>query len=144
MKVQRILERKGHEVITVKATETLAEALHRLVEHGIGSVMVMDGDDILGILTERDILRLVDRDPSALPTTPVDQAMTRDLIVAVLDDEVSYLMEVMTRNRIRHLPVVVEGKLRGIVSIGDVVNAIRRDAESENRYLRDYVQGRVR
>lgn len=70
--------------------------------------------------------------------------MTRDVIVAEADDDVAYLMEVMTRNRIRHLPVMEEGRLLGMVSMGDVVNTLRQDVEAENRYLRDYVQGVVR
>lgn len=92
----------------------------------------------------RDILRLVNRDPGVLARESVGGVMTRDVIVAEADDDVAYLMEVMTRNRIRHLPVMEEGRLLGMVSMGDVVNTLRQDVEAENRYLRDYVQGVVR
>lgn len=143
MKVERILERKGREVITIGPDDTVARALGLLVRHGIGSLVVVDGAQIQGIVTERDVLTLVDRG-RALDAVPVQEIMTRDLIVAVPSDDVAYLMEVMTRNRVRHLPVVEEDRLVGLVSIGDVVNAVRRDAEAENRYLRQYVQGGFR
>lgn len=144
MKVERILERKGHEVVTIAPGNTVAHALRLLVRHGIGSLVVADGSQIQGIVTERDILRLVDRGGQQLDAVSVEEIMTHDLIVAVPDDDVAYLMEVMTRNRVRHLPVVHEDRLVGLVSIGDVVNAVRRDAEAENRYLRQYVQGAYR
>ena len=143
MKVSRILGRKGHEVVTIDPDSSVADAVHLLVERDIGSVVVTK-ETILGILTERDILRLADRDASRLDAISVKEAMTSDLLVAGPDDTVEHLMEVMTRNRVRHLPVVVEGRLQGLVSIGDVVNALRRDAEEENRHLRSYVQGTVR
>jgi len=143
MKVSRILGRKGHEVVTIDPDSSVADAVHLLVERDIGSVVVTE-ETILGILTERDILRLADRDASRLDAISVKEAMTSDLLVAGPDDTVEHLMEVMTRNRVRHLPVVVEGRLQGLVSIGDVVNALRRDAEEENRHLRSYVQGTVR
>lgn len=143
MKVSRILGRKGHEVVTIDPDSSVADAVHLLVERDIGSVVVTE-ETILGILTERDILRLADRDASRLDAISVKEAMTSDLIVAGPDDTVEHLMEVMTRNRVRHLPVVVEGRLQGLISIGDVVNALRRDAEEENRHLRSYVQGTVR
>jgi CBS domain-containing protein len=147
MMVREILHRKGHEVVTVQPGRTLMEALRFLVSRGIGSLVVTEGGDpgeILGILTERDILRAVDRDPEILARRTVGEEMTREVIVAEAGDDVAWLMEVMTRNRIRHLPVVERGRLVGMVSIGDVVNALRRDVEAENRYLRDYVQGVVR
>jgi len=147
MKIREILHRKGHEVVTIEPHRALSEALRLLVNQGIGSLVVTEdavSDPVQGILTERDILRLVDRDPGVLARESVGEVMTRDVIVAEADDDVAYLMEVMTRNRIRHLPVMAEGRLIGMVSMGDVVNTLRRDVEAENRYLRDYVQGMVR
>jgi len=147
MKIREILHRKGHEVVTIEPHRALSEALRLLVNQGIGSLVVTEdavSDPVQGILTERDILRLVDRDPGILARESVGEVMTRDVIVAEADDDVAYLMEVMTRNRIRHLPVMEEGRLVGMVSMGDVVNTLRKDVEAENRYLRDYVQGMVR
>jgi CBS domain-containing protein len=147
MKIREMLDRKGRTVVTIESRRTIADALRLLVNQGIGSLVVKEpGDDqgIEGILTERDVLRLVDREPGGLTLRSVGEVMTRDVLVAEPNDDVAYLMEVMTRNRIRHLPVVEDGCLSGMVSIGDVVNELRRDVEAENRYLRDYVQGVVR
>jgi CBS domain-containing protein len=144
MKIRDILGRKGQGVVTVAPDRSVADAVRLLNQHGIGAVVVVEGGDVRGILTERDILRLVDRDPAALASRTVAETMTREVIVGLSDDDVSYVMEVMTRNRIRHLPVVEGGALRGIISIGDVVNALRQSVEAENRYLRDYVQDMVR
>lgn len=144
MTIRGILQAKGHDVVTTGPDQTVLQAMRLLVDHAIGSVVVVEGDAILGILTERDILRLGARDPDLLRSTPVREAMTADPIVAVPGDGVAYVMEIMTKNRIRHLPIVVEDRLAGIVSIGDVVNALRQDVEAENRHLTRYVQGLVR
>lgn len=144
MKIQEILRRKGHQVVTVTPEIPVLEAMRILVQHNIGAVVVLDGDDIRGILTERDILRLGAQAPTELERRRVAEVMTTDLVVGVPDDDIDYAMNIMTENRIRHLPVIGDGELAGIVSIGDLVNACRREAETENRYLRDYIQGRVR
>ena len=143
MKISEILSRKGSQVVSVSPDSSVTTAIRLLVNHGIGSVVVKQDTEVVGILTERDILRLVDRDDGALTSATVATAMTRDLIVALPSDDVGYVMEVLTKNRIRHLPVMEGGEIRGIISIGDVVNALRREVETENRYLRDYVQGMV-
>ncbi|MBI4539699.1 MAG: CBS domain-containing protein [Gemmatimonadetes bacterium] len=144
MKVRDVLRVKGHNVVTITPDQTVLAAMRTLVERNIGSVVVMDGDDVAGILTERDALRLGARDPGGLANTRVRDAMTTDLVIGVPEDDLQYVMEIMTRNRIRHLPVLEEGRLIGILSIGDVVNALRTSVEAENRYLRDYIQGAVR
>ncbi|MEX1259036.1 MAG: CBS domain-containing protein [Gemmatimonadota bacterium] len=144
MKIHEVLDRKGRNVVTVAPEATVAFAVRLLVHHGIGSVVVTRGERILGILTERDVLRLADRDPTVLALLPVSEVMTAELVVGAPDDDLSYVMEVMTNRRVRHLPVVDEGVLQGLISIGDVVNALRRTAEHENHFLRDYVQGVVR
>lgn len=146
MQVREILAQKGADVVSVSPDATVLDAVDVLVEHDIGSVLVVDADQVLGILTERDILRLTAEGPGALPSTRVREAMTPedDLLVGSPGDDIHYCMNVMTENRVRHLPVMEAGDLRGIVSIGDVVNACRRDAEHENRYLKDYIRGEVR
>lgn len=141
MRIRDIIQSKGGSVVTVDQERLVIEAMKVLVEHGIGAVVVMRGREIAGILSERDVLRLGAGSPKALETTRVADAMTRDLIVAVLDDDLEYAMNVMTKNRIRHLPVLDDGRLAGMLSIGDVVNAVRTHVESENRHLRDYIQG---
>lgn len=144
MKIRDILRTKGTDVVLVSPRETVLAAMRILVRHNIGSVVVEEGGEIRGILTERDVLRLGSRDPELLSTTLVGEAMTEDLVVGLPEDDIHYAMAIMTKNRIRHLPVVEDGRLRGIISIGDLVNACRQEAEVENRYLRDYIQGRTR
>ncbi len=144
MLIRDILRLKGRQVVTVRPEITVLDAMRTLVEHGIGAVVVSDGDEVLGILSERDVLRLGAEDPGALARRSVAETMTRDLVVGLPEDDIHYAMNVMTENRIRHLPIMADGELGGIVSIGDLVNACRREAETENRYLQDYIRGRVR
>ena len=141
MKMADILQSKGHDVITIGPDGTVADAIRLLVKHRIGAVVVVEGDEIQGILSERDILRLTDSDPLHLRTLRVADVMTRELVVGLAEDEIDYVMQILTQNRVRHLPIVEDDRLIGIVSIGDVVNAVRSGLEAENRYLRDYVQG---
>ena len=144
MKIKDVLDRKGHEVVTVTPDRTVLEAMAVLVQRNIGSVVVTQGSEILGILTERDVLRLGTADPGSLTSLTVGDSMTTDLVVGVSEDAVEYVAAIMTANRIRHVPIIDGGRLVGVVSIGDVVNALKRETEVENRYLRDYIQGMVR
>lgn len=141
MKIRDILRHKGPDVVTVSRAQTVMDAVRVLVERNIGGVVVVDGEQVVGILTERDVLRLTAEGPEQLTALTVETAMTSDVITGSLDDELHSVMEVMTEHRIRHLPVMDEDRLAGIVSIGDVVNAARRLAEEENVHLRDYMRG---
>ena len=141
MKIRDLLNEKGYEVVTVPPSFPLQDAMRLLVEHNIGSVVVAQEKVVEGILTERDILRLAAEDPATMSAMKVEQVMTKDVVVALLDDTVDYVMEIMTKNRIRHLPIVDQGWMQGILSIGDVVNAKRQDVEAENTYMRDYIRG---
>ena len=140
MKIRDILRHKGHDVVTASTGDSVLQAVRVLVDHNIGGVVVVDGGEVIGILTERDILRLVARKPDELQALDVGQVMTRDVIKLAPDDDLAHVMEVMTENRIRHLPVIEGGRLAGIVTIGDVVNAFRRVAEDENVHLKQYIQ----
>jgi len=142
MKIRELLEKKGFEVVTVPPSLPLQDAMRLLVEHNIGSVVVSEDGVVRGILTERDILRLAAKDPVGMASLKAEEVMTRDVVVGLPDDTVDYVMEIMTRNRIRHLPIVDEGWMQGILSIGDVVSALRTKVEVENRYMRDYIQGK--
>ncbi len=144
MNIRDLLASKGEDVVTVTPELTVLGAMRTLVERNIGSVVVVAGEKVQGILTERDVLRLGASDPDRLETSLVGDAMVTDLVVAVPDDDLPYVMEIMTRNRVRHLPVIDDDRLVGILSIGDVVNALRTTAEVENRNLRDYIHGVVR
>lgn len=141
MKIRDVLRTKGSDVICVGPDQPVIAAVKILSEHRIGALVVRSGDDIRGIITERDLMNLVARDPGGLAEARVEEIMTSDLIVAVLEDDLDYVMSIMTENRIRHLPIVTDGRLEGILSIGDVVNAVRRSVEAENRHLKDYIHG---
>ena len=141
MKIRDLLNEKGYEVVTVPPSFPVQDAMRLLVEHNIGSVVVAQEKVVEGILTERDILRLAAEKSEAMPSLKVEDVMTKEVVVALLDDSVDYVMEIMTKNRIRHLPIVDQGWMQGILSIGDVVNALRKKVEVENNYMRDYIRG---
>ena len=152
MRIRDILQEKGTAVVTIEAGRTVHEAIGRLNEHHIGALIVIgEGEEILGIITERDVLRecgdrcahLNEPPVREEPTCPylVDDAMTKDLVIGVLDDDLNYVMGIMTKNRIRHLPILDDVNLAGIISIGDVVNAHLKEKEFENRTLKNYIHG---
>jgi len=141
MTIREILRSKGDNVVTIHRSRTVLDAMRLLMHHRIGALVVAEGRDVMGIITERDVLRLGAEDPAALIDTPVKDVMTTELVVGVPDDSIDYVMEILTRNRIRHLPIMDGDALVGIVSIGDVVNACRTSVEAENRYLRAYIEG---
>ncbi len=143
MRIQDILDSKGDHVVTTSPNGNVTDAMEVLNEHNIGAVVVVEGDSIRGILSERDVLRLGARGPELLSTTTILETMTRDVIVGLPEDEIHEAMGVMTQNRIRHLPIVSDGQLVGIVSIGDLVNACWIEAADENQHLKDYIQGGV-
>ena len=140
MKIRDILRHKGSDVVTASPGDSVLHAVRVLVDHNIGGVVVVDGEEVIGILTERDILRLVATKADALQALEVGQVMTRDVIKAAPDDDLADVMDVMSENRIRHLPVIEKGRVAGIVTIGDVMNGFRRVAENENVHLRQYIQ----
>jgi CBS domain-containing protein len=141
MKIRDLLNEKGYDVVTVPPSFPIQDAMRLLVEHNIGSVVVAQDKSVEGILTERDILRLAAQGSASMGSLKVEDVMTRDVVVALLDDNLDYVMEIMTKNRIRHLPIVDQGWMQGILSIGDVVNALRKKVEVENNYMRDYIRG---
>lgn len=141
MKLEEILRTKGHGVITITETRSVLAAARELVDHNIGGLLVTEGEHLTGILTERDILRVTARSPGKLDSIQVGTVMTRELITATPQDRLTEMMDVMTQNKIRHLPVLEGDRLIGIISIGDLVNASLVVAEEENSHLRSYIQG---
>jgi len=140
MQVENILQSKGADVYTVTAGAPISEAVRLLSTHRIGAVVVVDAKGaVAGILSERDIVRRLGEDPAALLASPVRTAMTTKVITATRAHSVSDLMELMTRHRIRHIPVVEGSKLVGIVSIGDVVKRKIEEAEQEAQALKEYI-----
>jgi CBS domain-containing protein len=143
MKVRDILEEKGKEVATTGVEQTLLQVVRELVEKNIGSLLVLDEKGgIVGIITERDVLRQCHEHPGSFEDMKVKDAMTTKLIVASVDDELDYVENIMIENRVRHLPVIADQKLAGIISIGDIVNQLRGECRVENRYLKDYISGK--
>jgi CBS domain-containing protein len=143
MNVRDILARKSSNAVrSIGPERTVAEAVARLVEHNIGSLVVMEGGRPVGILTERDVLRRYAEGTAESASTRVSEVMTRDLIVGEADDTVDWVMGIMTRNRIRHLPIIGPGdRVVGMVSIGDVVESQLHETIYENRHLREYISG---
>jgi CBS domain-containing protein len=140
MQVENILQSKGHTVQTVPIDAAVSDAIATLNAHRIGAVVVVDaGGHVAGILSERDIVRRLSGDPMKLLASPVSAVMTPKVITTDGRASVSDLMELMTRHRIRHLPVVEGGELVGIVSIGDVVKRKIEEAEHEANALREYI-----
>lgn len=140
MQVDTILQSKGSAVHTVSAGDPLSEAVRLLNAHKIGAVVVVDAKGkVAGILSERDIVRRLEDDPVKLLASPVRSAMTTKVITATRAHSVSDLMELMTRHRIRHIPVVEGTTLVGIVSIGDVVKRKIEETEQEALALREYI-----
>lgn len=140
MLVREILAHKGQVVHTCSPDDSLAEVVDLLVGHNIGSLVVMDGEEMVGIITERDILRACAATRGSLEMLRVRERMTRCPIVASPEDEVADVMCIMTERRIRHLPVVSGGRLVGIISIGDTVKAQHDELCRENHYLKSYIQ----
>ena len=140
MQIRDILREKGPTVITIAPELPLQEALHVLAENNIGALVVFDGR-IRGIISERDLLRRAARDLQGLARAQVRDAMTVDVITAAPAADIRDVMDTMTEHRIRHLPVLDGGHLVGIISIGDVVNALRNTVENENRFLHAYIHG---
>lgn len=140
MTVRSILNTKGHQIMSVKPDVRLEAAIRLLGEKKIGAVLVMNQSRLEGILSERDIVRvLAERGAGALET-PVSEVMTRKVVTCKETDTVAELMEMMTTGKFRHLPVVDNGKVVGLISIGDIVKRRVQEYESEQEALRDYIK----
>ena len=140
MSVRQVLSGKGADVITIAPDRTLAQAAMLLAEKRIGAVVVSaDGKAVPGILSERDIIRALAQDGAGALDRKVADAMTRDVVTCSIQADIDHLMRLMTDGKFRHVPVVENGALVGIVSIGDVVNRRLSDIEAEQRALKDYI-----
>lgn len=140
MLVKQIFKQKDNRIITVQPGDTVATATEVLKRENIGAVMVGGPDGALsGILSERDIVRAMPEHGPDIFKLTVEQLMTRDVVTCSSDDRVNDLMKKMTAGRFRHLPVVDNGSLTGIISIGDVVKSRLEELEAEASQLRDYI-----
>jgi CBS domain-containing protein len=139
--VSEILDEKGRGVLKIAADASVLEAVERMVEENVGSLLVTEDDDVAGIVTERDYLRSVAVEGRTDQETSVREIMSSPLIVVTPQTSIDECMALMTDKRIRHLPVVDAGELAGIVSIGDVVKFQSRQQNYEIQFLHDYIAG---
>jgi CBS domain-containing protein len=141
VQISQVLRRKGHEVVTVDSAESVRGALALLARHGIGALVVSaDGQRIDGILSERDIARGLHERGAGLLGDPVSSVMTAEVHTCAPSIGVQDLARMMTDRRVRHVPIVDDDQLVGIVSIGDVVKARLDELEDERQQLVDYIQ----
>lgn len=144
MKIRDVLRAKGSEVYSVKENDSLLRAVKLLSQHRVGALLVVDKKGgAAGIFSERDVLRHLNDSGGGLGDASVSAVMTgrSKLIVATPGDDLDYAMAVMTRNRVRHLPVVEDGWVVGMVSIGDLIKSLLNDKVHENKMLADYIAG---
>jgi CBS domain-containing protein len=141
MTVKSILSRKGHDVLTIEPTAALAAATKLLAERRIGALVVTGADyRIVGIISERDIVRALGERGAQVLEAPVAEVMTRKVVTCSERDTIAELMEQMTASKFRHLPVVDQGRLVGIVSIGDVVKSRLEEMQHDTEALEDYIR----
>lgn len=139
MHVQAILGNKGAQIVSMSPQATIHEACRLLAEHRIGAILVLDRDRVAGMFSERDVVRAMTEKGAVALDIPVSEVMTREVLTCKPEDSVDDIMAIMTARRVRHLPVLAEGQLVGIVSIGDVVKHRLDEAALEVDSLREYV-----
>ncbi len=140
LRIKDVLRHKGSAVVTVAPDATVQDLLAALSEHAVGALVVStDGQQVDGIVSERDVVRRLHDDGADLLNQTVASIMTSDVHTCEPEDLIDDLMRAMTERRIRHIPVVVDGHLAGIVSIGDIVKFRMDELETERRQLQDYI-----
>jgi CBS domain-containing protein len=141
MHVKNILSVKGSNVVSIEPTATLETAVRTLAQHKIGALLVLGPDRrIIGILSERDIVRVLAEQGASALTQPLAQVMTRKVFTCSPSETISVIMERMTAGKFRHVPVIDQDQVVGVVSIGDVVKYRLQEMEHESAALRDYIQ----
>ncbi|WP_448031148.1 CBS domain-containing protein [Bradyrhizobium liaoningense] len=140
MTVRSILNTKGHQIVSVEPDAKVAATIKLLGEKKIGAVLVMNQSRLEGILSERDIVRVLGERGAGVLEAPVSEVMTRKVVTCKETDTVAELMEMMTSGKFRHLPVIDNGKVVGLISIGDIVKRRVQEYESEQEALRDYIK----
>lgn len=139
MRIADVLRNKGGAVVTVKPDATVTELLAGLAEHNIGAMVVVGDSGVAGIVSERDVVRQVHAHGASVLSQPVEKIMTSVVSTCSKSDTLDSLTRLMTENRVRHVPVLEDGKLIGIVSIGDVVKTRMEELESEQEQLQSYI-----
>ncbi len=139
--VKHLLDRKGRHIISVKPDDSVLDAIQLMAEKGIGSVVVMQDEELLGIMSERDYARKVIIKGKASESTPVSEIMTPNVFTTSSSQTVNDCMNMMTEKKIRHLPVIEDNSVIGMISIGDLVEAIISDQQEEIEQLEHYISG---
>jgi CBS domain-containing protein len=139
--VRQVLNKKGSAIFSITPTETVFEAVKRMAEHGCGALIVMRGDELVGILSERDYARKVVLQGRSSKETTVGDIMSSPVVTAVPQQKVGECMALMTTKRIRHLPVIEDGKVIGVLSIGDLVKFIIADQQFQIEQMSQYIAG---
>jgi CBS domain-containing protein len=140
--VARLLASKGHDLWSIAPDATVYDAIALMAERGVGALLVMDGEQLVGIVSERDYARKVILQDRSSRDTPVSTIMSEDIVSVRPDQSIEGCMALMTEKRIRHLPVLQEGRVIGILSIGDLVKFIIADRENLIEQLEGYITGR--
>ncbi len=141
MKIKAILDKKGSDVYSISPNQTLADMVNEMIARHIGSLLVVNDDGSLaGIVTERDLLRNVARLHENWETAKISEIMTRDSITTTSDETLDVVMEKMSENRIRHIPVLDEGSVSGLLSVVDIIRALHEETSYQNTLLKRYIQ----
>jgi CBS domain-containing protein len=141
-RVSEILRGKGTDVLKIDASSTVFDAIKKIVDKNVGSILVTEGDEVVGIMTERDYLRKIAVLGRTSHETLVSEIMTSPLVYVTPETTIEESMAIMTDRRIRHLPVVEDEDVVGIISIGDLVKFQSREQSFQIQYLTDYISGR--
>jgi len=142
MRVSDVLKAKNRGVITTTTGTGITQAMKQLIENGISCLPVLDEEErLVGIVSDKDIFRAIHQNTENFTWMSCGDLMTTDVIIGVEDDELHYIGSLMTKNRIRHIPIMNNEKLVGLVSVGDVVKMSMDHMEVENRYLKNYITG---
>jgi CBS domain-containing protein len=138
--VKQLLEAKGYDVLSISPDASVLDAVKLMAEKGVGALTVMEGTTLVGVITERDYARKVILKGRASDTTTIREIMTPEVITTTGDESVKKCMNMMTDGRMRHLPVVDDGRVVGIISIGDLVKAVIADQKEEIEHLEQYIR----
>lgn len=140
MRIRDVLKHKGDKVVTIAPDDSVRHLLYLLAEHGIGALVVVSASgDVVGIVSERDVVRRLATEGERILDLPVSDLMTTEVWTATREDTVDHLMGLMTARRVRHLPVIEDGRMIGIVSIGDLVNHCVMELRAERDQLTAYI-----
>jgi len=139
MKISAFLKIKDRPVITIGPNEAILVAIQKLVDHGIGALPVCDDKGmLLGIISERDLLKEVFLRSSTMGSTKVQDVMSKEVVTGTPEEDLNYVANMMRRQKIRHLPIVIGQKLQGIISMRDIINRQLEEADTEIRYLKSW------